>query len=141
MFLLDTDTYTHLLFQHPAVVSHVAEAEAHGQEVGITVITKAEVLRGRIEALLKADGRERFLAMQRQLSLTEEALDGILIVPLDEVALTHFERFAGAKRIGRIGRADLLVASIVLAQNATLVTRNLKHFRLIPHLNHVNWVV
>ena len=34
---------------------------------------------------------------------------------------------------------DLLIASIALAQRATLVTRNLRHFRQIPALNVENW--
>lgn len=39
-----------------------------------------------------------------------------------------------------IGRADLLIASIALTQRATLVTRNLRHFRHIPGLSFANWV-
>jgi tRNA(fMet)-specific endonuclease VapC len=38
-----------------------------------------------------------------------------------------------------IGRADLLIASIALSRQATLVTRNLRHFRLIPGLRVENW--
>ena len=33
-----------------------------------------------------------------------------------------------------------LIASITLARRATLVTRNLRHFRQIPELKTVNWV-
>ena len=39
-----------------------------------------------------------------------------------------------------MGRADLLIASIVLARQAILVTRNLRHFRQVPGLAIVNWV-
>jgi tRNA(fMet)-specific endonuclease VapC len=38
-----------------------------------------------------------------------------------------------------IGRADLLIASIALAHRATLVTRNLRHFRQISGLILENW--
>lgn len=34
---------------------------------------------------------------------------------------------------------SLLTASIVLANNATLVTRNVRHFAQIPDLKIVNW--
>jgi len=40
----------------------------------------------------------------------------------------------------KIGRADLLVASVALANRAVLVTRNLRHFRQTPNLELENWV-
>ncbi len=39
----------------------------------------------------------------------------------------------------KIGRAELLIASIALFRHATLVTRNLQHFQLIPGLRVENW--
>ena len=38
-----------------------------------------------------------------------------------------------------MGRADLLIAAITLANRATLVTRNLKDFRQVPGLQIENW--
>jgi tRNA(fMet)-specific endonuclease VapC len=140
MYLLDADTYTHLLLKHPRVVENAAAAVARGEDIGIPLITKIEVLRGRFEALLKADSRDRFLTMQRRLFRAEEALRQITIVPLDAAAIDHFEQLSVTKGLGKIGRADLLIASIVLARDSTLATRNLKHFRLVPRLKLANWV-
>jgi tRNA(fMet)-specific endonuclease VapC len=39
----------------------------------------------------------------------------------------------------RIGRADLLIACIALAHDATVVTRNIRHFRQVPGLKIVDW--
>jgi len=39
----------------------------------------------------------------------------------------------------KIGRADLLIASIALASSATLATRNLKDFAFVPGLRTENW--
>jgi tRNA(fMet)-specific endonuclease VapC len=38
-----------------------------------------------------------------------------------------------------MGRSDLLIACICLADGATLVTRNLKDFQGVPDLRLENW--
>ena len=39
----------------------------------------------------------------------------------------------------QIGRGDLLIAALTLANRATLVTRNEKGFRKVPGLRIENW--
>jgi tRNA(fMet)-specific endonuclease VapC len=43
------------------------------------------------------------------------------------------------KKLRKIGRADLLIAAISLANRATVVSRNLKDFRQVPGLRVENW--
>src|SRR5437868_6619971 len=43
-------------------------------------------------------------------------------------AAAEFDRLRENKKLKKIGRADLLVAAITLANRATLVSRNLKDF-------------
>ena len=62
-----------------------------------------------------------------------------MVIPFDARSAAEFDRLRQIKNLKRIGRADLLIASIALAQRATLVTRNLRHFRQIPGLNLENW--
>jgi tRNA(fMet)-specific endonuclease VapC len=38
------------------------------------------------------------------------------------------------EKLKRIGRCDLLIASIALAENAKLITRNIRDFSLVPGL-------
>ena len=52
MHLLDTDTLTHLQAGHPQVIAHLRAV--NDPVVETTIITKSELLRGRIEFLLKA---------------------------------------------------------------------------------------
>jgi tRNA(fMet)-specific endonuclease VapC len=59
---------------------------------------------------------------------------------LDEAAAAEFERLRRAKGLKQFGHADLLIACIALAHDATLVTRNLRHFRHVPKLRVTNWV-
>ena len=44
------------------------------------------------------------------------------------------------KAVRKMGHVDMLIASITLANRATLVTRNTRHFQSVPGLRVVNWV-
>jgi tRNA(fMet)-specific endonuclease VapC len=138
MHLLDTDIFTHLQQGNARVTAryHAAFAE----EVCTTIITKAEMLRGRLDYLLKADSADEFLLAQELLRQTEFRLAGLQIVEMGQASLAHFEQLRQSKGLKKIGRADLLIASIALANRATLVTRNVRDFRRIPNLQVVNWL-
>jgi tRNA(fMet)-specific endonuclease VapC len=138
MHLLDTDTLTYLHAGHPRVIERLRELA--DPDVGTTIITKIELLRGRFDFVLKAASGSELLKAQQWLARTEELLAQIVIVPLDETAAAQFDRLQKAKRLPKIGRADLLIASIALAQRATLVTRNVRHFQQVPGLNVTNWI-
>ena len=154
MYLLDTDTLTHLYFGNSNVIKQLkAKADV---EVGITIITKVEVLRGRIDYLLKAETGANLLKAQELLFRTENLLSQLLIVPISQAASLEFDRLRAVSKYRKIGRADLLIASITLANRATLVTRNKRqhgdwicsltesiprrHFQQIAGLPIENWV-
>jgi tRNA(fMet)-specific endonuclease VapC len=109
-------------------------------EVGTTIITRIEMLRGRFDRLLKAATGEELVRAQQLLSKTEHALGRVMTMPFDDNAAPLFDQLRLAKRTRQIGRADLLIASIALANRAILVTRNLRDFRRIPNLQVVNWL-
>jgi tRNA(fMet)-specific endonuclease VapC len=138
VYLLDTDTLTHLHFGNSNVVKRL---KAVGDlEVGITIITKVEILRGRLDRLLKTETGIDLLKAQELLFRTEELLNELLIVPISQAASLEFDRLRAVSKYRKIGRADLLIASITLANRATLVTRNLRHFQQISGLRVENWV-
>jgi tRNA(fMet)-specific endonuclease VapC len=135
-YLLDTDVLTHLHAGHPRVHQHVLElAET---DIGTTIITKIEILRGRFDAVLKAATGPEIRRAQDWLIETEDSLAEIEIVPFDAKAAAHFDRLR--KDLKKMRRADLLIASIALARQAVLVTRNMRHFRAVPNLKVTNWV-
>ena len=138
MHLLDTDTLTHLHAGHPQVVAQLRAVD--DPVVVTTITTKSELLRGRIDFLLKAATGLELLRAQQWFTRTEELLAQILIVPFDETAATQFDRLRVTKAYRKIGRADLLIASIVLANRATLVTRNIRHFQQIHGVRVINWM-
>jgi tRNA(fMet)-specific endonuclease VapC len=138
MHLLDTDTLTYVHAGHPRVVERLRQLADH--DVGTTIITKIELLRGRFDFVLKAADGSELLRAQQLLVRTEELLAQILILPMDEAAAVQFDRLRAIKRLRKIGRADLLISSIVLAHRATLVTRNVRHFKQVPGLSVTNWM-
>jgi tRNA(fMet)-specific endonuclease VapC len=80
MYLLDTDTLTHLHGGNSNVIDRLKSLP--DIEVGITIITKVEILRGRIDYLIKAETAVDLLKAQELLFRTEALLRDLLIIPL-----------------------------------------------------------
>lgn len=138
MYIFDTDTLTHY-FKGNENVSRRLE-NAPGNEFGITIVTKAEVLRGRIEFLLKANDGISLEKAQRFLIESENELAQIQTLTFDLISIDKFDYFRQQSKYRKIGRNDLMIASICLANRALPVTRNVKHFRQFPNLEVENWV-
>jgi tRNA(fMet)-specific endonuclease VapC len=136
MFVLDTDTFTHLLRGRPQVVERVAR---FATEVVLTEVTRIEQLQGRFDAVFKAEDAAALIRAGQRLAETETDLTRLPLLLLDEAAAAVFERLIGTRGLRRLGRGDLLIASVSLARRATLVTRNLKDFGKVPGLRIENW--
>ena len=63
---------------------------------------------------------------------------GWRILPFDQAAADQFQSLR-AGRV-RIGTMDLKIASIVLVQNATLLSNNLRDFEQVPGLRVEDWL-
>lgn len=138
LYLLDTDTLTHLHAGNANVINRLNSLE--DAEIAITIITKIEILWGRIDYLLKAFSGEDLLKAQNLFSRSETLLNQLPVILINASSANQFDRLQNVSKYRKIGRADLLIASITLANQATLVTRNLRHFRQFPNLSLENWV-
>jgi tRNA(fMet)-specific endonuclease VapC len=107
--------------------------------IAITVIPRAEVLRGRFDFLLKAENGNQLQRAQHFLSRSEQNLARFILIPIGSQAAAEFDKLRQNKKLKKIGRADLLIASIALAHGATLVTGNRKHFQQVRGLQVENW--
>ena len=136
MFILDTDILTLLLQGHERVTARRAQAT---EEVALTVVTRIEVLQGRFAFVLKAEDGEKLLRAQQRLAENERDLEKFIILGIETAAAAEFDRLRRHKKLKKIGRADLLIAAITLANGARLVTRNLKDFRQVSDLQVENW--
>jgi tRNA(fMet)-specific endonuclease VapC len=61
------------------------------------------------------------------------------ILQFDQRAADHFQQLVAQKL--RIGTQDLLIAAIVIANNATLLTRNTRDFQRMPGLLYKDWSI
>jgi tRNA(fMet)-specific endonuclease VapC len=129
-FLLDTNILSDLV-RHPqgAVAQRIRE---HGEQAVFTSIIVACEL--------------RFGAANRQSPRLTAQVEAILsamdVQPLAAPADEHYARLRLHLESGGnpIGPNDLLLAAQTLAENATLVTANMREFRCVPGLTCVNWL-
>ena len=138
MILLDTDMVSLFHAGHPRVTQRIEQVRPP-ELVGTTVITRAEILQARFDFLLKAADGQQWQRAQRWLSESESLLADLPVTSVDVAAALEFDRLRQLKNMRKVGRADLLIASIALSRQATLVTRNLRHFQLVPGLRVENW--
>jgi tRNA(fMet)-specific endonuclease VapC len=136
MVLLDTDTLTLLLQGHSRVLNRMHSAET---DVSTTVITWMEVLQGRFQAIFTAANADQLERASQRLHESVSQLSTLPIVQIDRAVSKQFAKLLANKKLKRIGRGDVLIASIALALNARLITRNVRDFSLVPGLLWENW--
>jgi tRNA(fMet)-specific endonuclease VapC len=137
LYILDSDILSLLHAGHEGVGRRREDVDP--ADVTTTIITRAEILRARCEFRLKAANAEQRLRAQYWLEQSEDLLRSLKILPVDRPAIAEFERLQGQKELKKIGGTDLLIAAMALANHATLVSRNVRHFRSIPGLKLENW--
>lgn len=138
MILLDTDTLSLFHAGHARVVQQMIAARV-SDIIATTVITKVEILRGRFDFLLKASTGDEWQTAYRWLQASESLLQSLLVIGVDANSAAEFDQLRQRKELRKLGRADLLIASIALACNSVLVTRNQRDFQRIPRLRLENW--
>jgi tRNA(fMet)-specific endonuclease VapC len=121
---------------------HAAAMERRATEAQLelftTIITVQEATAGWLALINRLTaGREQIRAYER-FQATITAFSKFDILPFDEDAANHFHRLQRTRV--RIGTMDLKVASICLAHDTTLLTRNLVDFEKVPGLRVENWL-
>jgi predicted nucleic acid-binding protein len=115
-------------------------AASHRQTKQITSL-RPRRLCGEISILDKSEGIFVSGRLGEERFLQELAQTCTMLEPSYEAAKIGGEIYAGLKKEGRlINDADILIASIVKAHDAVLVTNNLGHFSRIQGLKVENWL-
>ncbi len=135
MFVLDTDHAT--FYQQGNVVLEKHLSSLSPGELATTIVTYEEQVTGRSRS---SGVQGHFLSVSRRFFWLGRTLDFFCRVPglsFDARAANTYQRLTALKL--RIGTQDLLIASIVLANQATLLTRNLRDYRQVPGLELQDW--
>jgi len=129
-YLADTSYLIDLINGDRGAVELAEELDATGEEVGLSVISVEEYVRGIYYLYLNSDIlKEKLKAAKRDVSAFE-------ILPITyEVALKAAEIDAMLTIKGEmLSLADVLIAATAIANNLILITRNVKHFKRIPNI-------
>jgi tRNA(fMet)-specific endonuclease VapC len=135
LFVLDTDILSLLQHGHAAIKTRVASCEP-GQ-VAISVITVDEQLSAWYTLVRQAKKPSRLAFAYDRLAENVSFLSRAKILPYPEGTIALFEELKRAK-LG-IGGNDLRIAATALNLGATIVTRNIRDFALIPGLTIEDW--
>ncbi len=132
-YLLDTNTLIYLIKNKPASVAERVNALGEDAVLCMSFFTYAELLKGAERSTRKPDVLSRLEQLTREVPVVYETGRSLC-----ERYATHFTRL---KEAGTpIGANDLWIACHALAQDATLVTNNLREFERIEGLRLENWV-
>ena len=138
MVLLDTEPMTILERETPeARVLKLRLKTIPLDDIGTTIISYEEQTRGWLAYVSKMqteEGRIRaYVLLKKHLSIYCRTA----VIEYDEKAAAVFEQLKLTKI--RVGTMDLKIASIAIANDALLLTRNLSDFNKIPGLRVEDW--
>ncbi|HEY3788178.1 MAG TPA: type II toxin-antitoxin system VapC family toxin [Urbifossiella sp.] len=138
LYMLDTNVLSEHMKGNPKIARRGNDIEP-GDAIAVSNIAWFEIIRGRIAALTTADDMNQLLIAQMRLNQDLEKLERLKVYGVTESVAAHFDSLRANKKCKKMDRPDLLIACITLANNATLVTRNVKDFSNIPSLKIQNW--
>ena len=135
LYVLDTDILTLYQAGHPTVIQHVQRCPA--DQLAVSVISVEEQLTGWYTKLRRAKKRDQLARAYQRLAQAVNFLAHLRILSFPEPSIERYENLRAVHR--HIGKNDLRIAAIVLAQAAILITRNLQDFRQVPGLDIEDW--
>ena len=138
MQILDTDHMT--ILERGGIAAYPLQVRLRQvpvEDLATTIISYEEQVRGWLSHVSQAKTLERLVEAYKFLQQNMDRYCTAKIIAYDQSASEDFLRLRQAQV--RIGTQDLKIAAICLANNATLLSRNLKDFRQVPGLNVEDW--
>ncbi len=131
MPILDTDILISFLRNKKMAVKFIETLTKQKKALKTTIINAAELY----------SGVYRSSNVAREVRILEAFLENFEMLGINlSSAVTYGQISADLhKRGSPIGVLDELIASIVIDNKETLVTGNVKHFEMIPHIKFKDW--
>ncbi|MEB3830777.1 type II toxin-antitoxin system VapC family toxin [Phormidium sp. CCY1219] len=140
LWVLDTDCVSLFQRRHPMVTQRVSQVNP--EEIAVTIVTVEEQMRGWLKAISNSSQSkqsDRLIWAYKGLRQGVEYFNSIEVLDFDEEAATRYAEWVGQKI--RIGRQDLKIAAIAIANHGILVTRNRRDFERVPDLRFEDWTI
>ena len=141
IIILDTDALSTIQRaggkDYQALIARLAESP-QGQ-VYVTIVSFEEQTRGWLSWMAKAKTAEQVVRAYAKLRELLEDFRNRPIIDYTDDSASKFGELTRARV--RMGTMDLRIASIALVHGATLLSRNLKHFRKVPGLIVEDWTI
>nr|WP_255520339.1 type II toxin-antitoxin system VapC family toxin [Ramlibacter aurantiacus] len=130
---MDTNILIYLLKNQPPEVAHHVDALAEDDELCMSFVTWAELLKGAERSTRKTEVLRQLDGLTRQVPV---------IYPSGPEICRHYAQQSWRlKEAGTpIGANDLWIACHALAEGATLVTHNAREFERVTGLDVKDWV-
>ena len=138
MLVLDTDHLVELDRGSSQGAALQRKLEDAGDEVATTIISAEEQFRGWLAQLHRQRDPHEQIATYQRLQRRIAFFAAWHVLPWDTDAADIVQGLR-RQRV-RIGTMDLKIASIVLAHDATLLSRNLRDFQQVPNLRVEDWL-
>jgi tRNA(fMet)-specific endonuclease VapC len=141
VFILDSDHLSILQSkkgnEHAALKSRLATVPETA--VFTTIISFHEQIGGWYKSLARPRKQDDVVFAYQMLQRVIARFGEMQVLPFDDAAAAQFESLR--KQRCRIGTMDLRIASISLANDMTLLTRNTVDFERVPGLRFEDWTV
>ena len=128
IYLLDTDTISHIVRNHPKAIKNLIKHEE--DEICISVITYAELYYG-----LEKKGSERLFNEVRVITGKCRIID----FNASQSEIYGKIRLELEKSGTPLGDMDMLIAAAAMSEKAILITHNKKHFSKIRGIKVDDW--
>jgi tRNA(fMet)-specific endonuclease VapC len=133
MWMLDTNTCSYVLRRHPLAVK--ARFDQIGPDhLAISTVVLAELLFGAARHPTKG------VEIRQDI---DDMASRLAVMPWSARAADEYSQLRTfLERQGTpIGTMDMMIAAHALAENAVLVTNNLREFSRVPNLRLENWMI
>jgi tRNA(fMet)-specific endonuclease VapC len=139
MIILDTDCLSLLEKQTGTDYLRLQAKldEFPADEITTTIITFEEQFRGWMAYLNKMRSIDEQVFAYETLKQYFDYFKTLNIIDFDKRAAENYKNLKTSKI--RIGTMDLKIASITIANDALLISRNLKDFEQVPNLSVQDW--